>query len=154
MRCPFCHNRDTIVKDSRSTQDGTSVRRRRECEACHKRFNTYEKCESLPLMVIKKDRSRQPYERKKIERGLLQACHKRTVSMSDIQRMMDNIEREIFNSDLKGREISSQEIGEIVLEELKKIDDVAFIRFASIYKEFKDVETFRHELDRLEQKEK
>lgn len=153
MRCPYCHSLDTVVKDTRPVDNGEVIKRRRECESCHMRFNSFEKYESLPLMVLKKDKTRQPYERAKIERGLLQACHKRPVSTADMERMMNNIERKIFNSELKGREIKSREIGEIVLEELRAADDVAFIRFASIYKDFNDVETFRRELDRLSKKE-
>lgn len=141
---------NTIVKDTRTIDDGETIRRRRECEDCGVRFTSYERYAAVPTMVIKKDGSTQPYDRSKIERGLLQACHKRPVSAEQIEQMMGHIERKIFASDAKSREIQSSEIGNIVLEELRAVDSVAFIRFASIYKEFNNLETFRRELDKLE----
>lgn len=147
MNCPYCKSIDTIVKDSRPS--GDTIRRRRLCNKCGRRFSTYEVYETIPLMVVKKDNSRQRYDKSKIERGILQAIHKRPISADSIEKLLQRIEDKIFSIDCKEREIKSSKIGDIVLEELKDIDAVAFIRFASIYNEFNDIETFRRELDRL-----
>lgn len=147
MICPYCNSPDTVVKDSRP--NANSIRRRRECLICNKRFNTYEVYETIPLMVIKKDNTRQTYDKTKIERGILQAIHKRPVSAGQIESLIERVEKKIFSIDNKYHEIKSSKIGDIVLEELKNLDAVAFIRFASIYNEFNDIETFRRELDRL-----
>lgn len=147
MRCPFCNSNDTVVKDSRTYE--ATIKRRRECNSCHNRFNTFEVYESIPIMVIKKDGSRQKYDKSKIERGVLQAPHKRQASGEVVNKLIQNVENRIFNTDRKDCEIASSLIGDIVLEELKKVDDVAFIRFASVYNDFNDIDTFRRELDRL-----
>ena len=146
MKCPFCHSRDTVVKDSRYTEN--SVKRRRECLHCHSRFNTYEIYDSVPMMVIKKSGNREPFEKTKIERGVLQAVHKRPIPAEKIMKLLADVESKIYSYNV-GNEIETSKIGDIVLEELKKLDDVAFIRFASIYNDFNDIETFRRELDRL-----
>ena len=146
MRCPFCNEDDTKVIDSRPAEDN-SIRRRRQCEACGKRFTTYEKLETIPLMVIKKDNTRQPYDRAKIEAGVLRSCHKRPVSPQQIKQMIDEIENEIFNREEK--EIPTSVIGELVMKKLQVLDEVAYVRFASVYREFKDVNTFMEELGKL-----
>ena len=146
MRCPFCNEDDTKVIDSRPAEDN-SIRRRRQCEACGKRFTTYEKLETIPLMVIKKDNTRQPYDRSKIEAGVLRSCHKRPVSPQQIKQMIDEIENEIFNREEK--EIPTSVIGELVMKKLQVLDEVAYVRFASVYREFKDVNTFMEELGKL-----
>ena len=145
----FCMN--TKVIDSRPADDNNSIRRRRECEKCGKRFTTYEKIESIPLVVIKKDNNRETYDRSKIEKGILQSCHKRPVSVDQIERTVDNIENRIFNMELK--EIESSVIGEIVMEELMNLEEVAYVRFASVYREFKDVNTFMNEIKKILSKE-
>ena len=147
MKCPYCANDDTRVIDSRPAEDGNSIRRRRSCDTCGKRFTTYEKVETIPLIIIKKDNSREQYDRSKIEGGVLRACYKRQVSAADIQRTMDAIETDIFSREEK--EIPSSSIGEIVMERLKELDAVAYVRFASVYREFKDVETFMSELKKI-----
>lgn len=147
MKCPYCSNPDTRVIDSRPAEDGTSIRRRRSCDTCGKRFTTYEKVETIPLIIIKKDNNREQYNRKKIESGILHACYKRPVSAEDIQRTVDSIETTIFNREEK--EIPSHIIGEIVMEKLKELDEVAYVRFASVYREFKDVNTFMNELKKI-----
>lgn len=144
MKCPYCGNDDTRVIDSRPAEDGNSIRRRRSCDTCGKRFTTYEKVETIPLIIIKKDNSREQYDRAKIEGGVLRACYKRQVSAADIQRTIDSIETDIFSREEK--EIPSSIIGEIVMERLKELDAVAYVRFASVYREFKDVDTFMAEL--------
>ncbi|MCR4832631.1 MAG: transcriptional regulator NrdR [Butyrivibrio sp.] len=144
MKCPFCNRDDTRVIDSRPADDNTSIRRRRVCDACGKRFTTYEKVETIPLIVIKKDNVREPYDRSKIEAGVLRACHKRPVSASQISAMVDSVEVEIFN--LEQKEIPSRIIGELVMDKIKNLDPVAYVRFASVYREFKDVSTFMDEL--------
>ena len=146
MRCPFCNEDDTKVIDSRPAEDN-SIRRRRQCEACGKRFTTFEKLETIPLMVIKKDNTRQPYDRAKIEAGVLRSCHKRPVSPQQIKQMIDEIENEIFNREAK--EIPTSVIGELVMTKLQILDEVAYVRFASVYREFKDVNTFMEELGKL-----
>ena len=151
MKCPFCAHENTKVIDSRPADDNNSIRRRRECEKCGKRFTTYEKIESIPLVVIKKDNNRETYDRSKIEKGILQSCHKRPVSVDQIERTVDNIENRIFNMELK--EIESSVIGEIVMEELMNLEEVAYVRFASVYREFKDVNTFMNEIKKILSKE-
>ena len=147
MKCPFCNAADTKVIDSRPADDNSSIRRRRQCETCGKRFTTYEKLETMPLMVIKKDDSREPYDRAKIEAGVVPSCHKRPVSTQQINAMIDSIENEIFN--LEEKEVPTSVIGELVMERLKELDEVAYVRFASVYREFKDVNTFMEELGKL-----
>ena len=147
MKCPYCGKEDTRVIDSRPADGDTSIRRRRICDACGKRFTTYEKIETIPLVVIKKDNNREPYDRSKIEGGILRACHKRPVSINQIKRLVDEIETEIYSREEK--EISSREIGELVMSRLKDLDPVAYVRFASVYREFKDVETFMDELKKI-----
>ena len=147
MRCPFCSNDDTRVIDSRPSDDNSTIRRRRQCDKCGKRFTTYEKIETIPLIVIKKDMTRETYDRAKIESGVFRSCHKRPVSAEAINACVDDIENTIFNKGVK--EISSSEIGEIVMEKLMKLDQVAYVRFASVYREFKDVNTFKDELEKL-----
>lgn len=140
MRCPYCGHENTRVIDSRPAEDNNAIRRRRICDDCGKRFTTYEKIEVIPMMVIKKDENREVYDRNKIEGGVLRACHKRPVSADQIGRLVDEVETEIFNSGKK--EVSSKEIGEMVMDKLKNLDAVAYVRFASVYREFKDVNTF------------
>jgi len=147
MKCPYCSNQDTRVIDSRPAEDGSSIRRRRSCDACGKRFTTYEKVESIPLIIIKKDNNREQYNRNKIETGVLRACYKRPVSAEAIQRTVDLIETEIFNREEK--EIPSHVVGEIVMDKLKDLDEVAYVRFASVYREFRDVNTFMDELKKI-----
>lgn len=144
MKCVYCGHLDSKVVDSRPTDEGSSIRRRRECLVCKKRFTTYEKFDSLPLLVVKKDGQRAPYNSDKIKFGLIKACEKRPVSISEIETLVDTIEKSIFNS--LRQEISSKEIGELVMKGLKELDDVAYVRFASVYKDFKDVDTFMKEL--------
>ena len=147
MRCPFCTKDNTKVIDSRPVEDTNSIRRRRMCESCGKRFTTYEKVETIPLSVIKKDQTREQYDRSKIQGGILRACYKRPIPVEKIEAMMDSIEGQIFDS--ADREISSTRIGEIVMENLKNLDAVAYVRFASVYREFKDVSTFMDELKKF-----
>ena len=144
MKCPYCGNPDTRVIDSRPADDNNSIRRRRSCDECGKRFTTYEKVETIPLIVIKKDNNREAFDRSKIEAGVLRACYKRPVSAEDIKRTVDEIELEGVNREEK--EIPSNLIGEIVMDKLKLLDPVAYVRFASVYREFKDVNTFMDEL--------
>lgn len=147
MKCPFCSAADTKVIDSRPAEDKCSIRRRRQCVICGKRFTTYEKLETLPLMVIKKDRSREAYDRSKIEAGVVHSCHKRPVSIQQINQMINEIENEIFS--MENQEVESSVIGEQVMQKLKQLDEVAYVRFASVYREFKDVNTFMEELGKL-----
>ena len=147
MRCPFCNKDNTKVIDSRPVEDTNSIRRRRMCESCGKRFTTYEKVETIPLSVIKKDQTREQYDRSKIEAGVLRACHKRPVSVEQITRLVDEVETEIFNREEK--EIPSTVIGEILMDKIKDLDAVAYVRFASVYREFKDVNTFMNELKKM-----
>lgn len=144
MKCPYCGNQDTRVIDSRPADDNNSIRRRRSCDECGKRFTTYEKVETIPLIVIKKDNNREAFDRSKIEAGILRACYKRPVSAEDIKRTVDEIELEVVNREEK--ELPSSLIGEIVMDKLKSLDPVAYVRFASVYREFKDVNTFMDEL--------
>ena len=147
MKCPYCGLDETHVIDSRPAEDNSAIRRRRVCDECGKRFTTFEKVEMLPLVVIKKDETRQTYDRSKIEAGVLRACYKRQVSIEQIRRMLDEVELDIFNREEK--EIPSFEIGEIVMDHLKQLDAVAYVRFASVYREFKDVNTFMDELKKF-----
>ena len=144
MKCPYCGCDGTRVIDSRPADDANSIRRRRTCDECGKRFTTYEKIETIPLIVIKKDNNREQYDRSKIEGGILRACHKRPVSAEQIAEMVDGIETEIFSRE--GKEILSSEVGEIVMRAIKDVDQVAYVRFASVYREFKDANTFMEEL--------
>ena len=144
MKCPFCSLENTRVIDSRPAEDNNSIRRRRVCDECGKRFTTYEKIETIPLIIIKKDNNREAYDRSKIEAGVLRACHKRPVSAQQITTLVDEVENEIFNRE--EREIPSGTIGELVMNKLKDLDAVAYVRFASVYREFKDVNTFMDEL--------
>lgn len=147
MKCPYCNEEDTKVIDSRPADDNSSIRRRRQCSVCSKRFTTYEKLETMPLMVIKKDRSRETYDRSKIEAGVIHSCHKRPVSTQQIDAMIDEIETQVFN--LEEKEVETSAIGELVMTKLKQLDEVAYVRFASVYREFKDVNTFMEELGKL-----
>ncbi len=147
MKCIYCGHIESKVVDSRPTDEGSSIRRRRECLMCKKRFTTYEKIDSLPLLVVKKNGDRVPFDADKIKFGIIKACEKRPVPMHDIEALVSGIEKAIFNS-LK-QEITTREIGGLVMKGLKELDDVAYVRFASVYKEFKDVDTFMNELQRL-----
>ncbi len=147
MKCPFCGHENTRVIDSRPAEENNSIRRRRVCDECDKRFTTYEKIETIPLIVIKKDFNRETYDRSKIEAGILRACHKRPVSALQITQLVDEIETEIFN--YEDKEIPSDVIGELVMNKLKDMDAVAYVRFASVYREFKDVNTFMDELKKV-----
>lgn len=147
MKCPFCDNEDTKVVDSRPIEDGRAIRRRRECEVCGKRFTTYEKVESSIIMVIKKDGRREAFDRDKILNGIVKACEKRPVAMADIERVVSNIERGLNN--MMEKEVKSSFIGELVMEELKNLDEVAYVRFASVYRQFTDVNTFIKEIESL-----
>lgn len=147
MKCPYCDYADSKVIDSRPTEEGSSIRRRRECINCGKRFTTYEKVESVPIMVIKKDETREPFDRNKVLTGIIRACQKRPVQTERMVEMVDNIESELQN--LMDREVTSEKIGEMVMSELKKTDDVAYVRFASVYRQFKDINTFLAEVNKL-----
>ena len=146
MKCPYCGKENTRVIDSRPTDD-SSIRRRRQCDECGKRFTTYEKVETLPLIVVKKDNNREPYDREKIVAGIVRSCHKRPISMKQINDMVDDIEGQIFNMEQK--EIPTTTIGSIVMDKLKDLDEVAYVRFASVYREFKDVNTFMDEIKKI-----
>ncbi|MCI6552958.1 MAG: transcriptional regulator NrdR [Lachnospiraceae bacterium] len=147
MKCPFCSHESTRVIDSRPAEDNNSIRRRRVCDECGKRFTTYEKIETIPLIIIKKDDNREAYDRAKVEAGVLRACHKRPVSANQISRLVEAVETEIFN--MEEKEIPSQIIGELVMDKLKDLDAVAYVRFASVYREFKDINTFMDELKKV-----
>ncbi len=144
MRCPFCNHENTKVIDSRPAEESNSIRRRRMCEECGKRFTTYEKIETLPVMIIKKDRSREAYNRAKIEKGIMRACHKRPISLEQMAEAINYVENCIFS--LEKSEVESSYVGELIMEKLKTIDAVAYVRFASVYREFKDADTFMEEL--------
>jgi transcriptional repressor NrdR len=147
MKCPYCGDPDTRVVDSRPADDNTAIRRRRVCDKCGKRFTSYERIETIPLVVIKKDKTREIFDRSKIEAGVLRACHKRPVTAQQIHELVNDIETEVYS---KGeREIPSTEIGEMVMNRIKHLDPVAYVRFASVYREFKDVETFMDELKKF-----
>ena len=147
MKCPFCGHENTRVIDSRPADDNNSIRRRRICDECDKRFTTYEKVETIPLIIIKKDNNRETYDRSKIEAGVLRACHKRPVSAAQISALVDSIETDVFS--MEEKEIESGVIGELVMDKLKDLDAVAYVRFASVYREFKDVNTFMDELKKV-----
>lgn len=146
MKCIYCGCEESRVIDSRSTEDGASIRRRRECENCGRRFTTYEKVDTIPLMVVKKDRRREPFDSEKLRQGILRACEKRPISMDAINELTRGVEMKAYALD---QEITSALLGEMVMEELKELDEVAYIRFASVYRQFKDIQTFRDELNTL-----
>lgn len=147
MKCPFCNQDNTRVVDSRPADDNCSIRRRRLCDECGKRFTTYEKVETIPLIVIKKDQTREQYERSKVEAGVLRACYKRPIPVQKINELIDSVETDLFNRE--EREIESKVIGEMVMDRLKDLEAVAYVRFASVYREFKDVNTFMDELKKI-----
>ncbi len=147
MNCPFCSHYETKVVDSRPTDEGQAIRRRRECITCKKRFTTYEKVEEIPIIIVKKDGTREAFNRNKVINGLIKACEKRPVSMQLIEKTVDHIERKLHNS--MEKEIMSDQIGRLVMDDLKNIDDVAYVRFASVYRQFKDINTFMKELNKL-----
>ena len=147
MKCPFCGHENTRVIDRRPAEENNSIRRRRVCDECDKRFTTYEKVETIPLIIIKKDDNRETYDRSKIEAGVLRACHKRPISANQINQLVEEVETEIFN--MEEKEISSQVVGEIVMNKLKNLEAVAYVRFASVYREFKDINTFMDELKKV-----
>ena len=147
MKCPFCGHENTRVIDSRPADENNSIRRRRVCDECEKRFKTYEKVETIPLIIIKKDNNRETYDRSKIEAGVLRACHKRPISAAQITQLVDEVETEIFNREEK--EVPSAVIGELVMDKLKNLEAVAYVRFASVYREFKDINTFMDELKKV-----
>lgn len=147
MRCPYCDYFESKVVDSRPTDEGQAIRRRRECINCAKRFTTYEKIEEIPLIVVKKDGNRQTYDRNKILNGIIKACEKRPVSMNDIEKILEDIEKILYNS--LEKEITSVEIGEMIMNKLKETDEVAYVRFASVYRQFKDVKSFMDELKEI-----
>ncbi len=152
MRCPFCENSDTKVIDSRPTEEGHAIRRRRECENCKKRFTTYEKVEEIPLVVIKKDGSREVFDRTKVLNGIIKACEKRPVSLDDVEKIVSDIERGLSN--MMEKEIRTTVIGEVIMDHLIELDEVAYVRFASVYKQFSDVNTFIYEIEKLVEKKK
>ena len=147
LKCPFCFTDDSKVVDSRPTDEGSVIRRRRECTRCNKRFTTYEKVEDLPMMVIKKDGRREAFDSNKIMSGLIRACEKRPVSAGDLEELVQEIEKQVYNS--LEREVTSKYIGEMVMEKLRELDEVAYVRFASVYRQFKDINTFLDELNKL-----
>ena len=147
VKCPYCSHLESKVVDSRPADEGSSIRRRRECLQCEKRFTTYETVESLPMVVIKKDGSRQTFDRRKLLGRMLKACEKRSVSMSTLEQIADEIEQTLQNE--MEREVPSTEIGELVMDKLKGVDEVAYVRFASVYRQFKDISTFMNELNKL-----
>ena len=147
MKCPYCGYKESKVVDSRPAEEGSSIRRRRECLSCEKRFTTYETVESLPMVVIKKDGSRQSFDRGKVLRGMIRACEKRPVPFDELERISEEIEQNLQNS--LEREVSTEAIGEQVMDKLRSVDEVAYVRFASVYRQFKDIDTFMHELNKL-----
>ena len=147
MKCPYCGFKESKVVDSRPAEEGSSIRRRRECLSCGKRFTTYETVESMPMVVIKRDGSRQTFDRRKLVNGMLRACEKRPVSLAQLEKIGEEIEQELQNS--LEREISTERVGELVMDKLKSVDEVAYVRFASVYRQFKDINTFMHELTKL-----
>ena len=152
MKCQFCNSEDSRVVDSRPTEDGTSIRRRRECISCGRRFTTYEKVETIQLLVIKKDHTRELFDSAKIRSGIIHTCHKRPVAAKDIDKIVSSVEQFAYNS--MQQEITTRQIGEMVMEALRKLDEVAYIRFASVYRQFTDIPTFMHELKRLMNEER
>ena len=147
MKCPFCGYKESKVVDSRPAEEGSSIRRRRECLSCGKRFTTYETVESMPMVVVKRDGSRQTFDRRKLVKGMLRACEKRPVSLAQLEKISEEIEQELQNS--LEREISTEHVGELVMDKLKAVDEVAYVRFASVYRQFKDINTFMRELNKL-----
>ena len=147
MKCPFCGYQDSKVVDSRHSDDGLSIRRRRECISCQKRFTTYETVESLPIVVVKRDNSRQAFDRNKVLNGMLRACEKRPVPLAALEAATDEIEQVIQNT--LDREVSTTQVGELVMERLKPLDEVAYVRFASVYRQFKDINSFMSELNKI-----
>ena len=147
MKCPYCGFKESKVVDSRPAEEGNSIRRRRECLSCSKRFTTYETVESLPMVVVKRDGSRQTFDRRKLVNGMLRACEKRPVSVAQLEKLGEEIEQELQNS--LEREISTEHVGELVMDKLKGVDEVAYVRFASVYRQFKDINTFMRELNKL-----
>lgn len=147
MKCPFCGWNESKVIDSRPADDYAVIRRRRECEKCSKRFTTYEKVEEMPLIIVKRDGRREAFQREKIINGLIRSCQKRLISFNQIEEIADSVEKELYNT--MDKEIESKTIGEMVMEKLKKLDDVAYVRFASVYKQFKDINTFMEELNKI-----
>ena len=147
MKCPYCGYKESKVVDSRPAEEGSSIRRRRECLSCEKRFTTYETVESLPMVVIKQDGSRQSFDKRKVLRGMIRACEKRPVSFDELERISEEIEQNLQNS--LEREVSTEAIGEQVMDKLRSVDEVAYVRFASVYRQFKDIDTFMHELNKL-----
>ncbi len=147
MRCLFCGHLESKVIDSRSTEEGTTIRRRRECLECGKRFTTYEKIETIPMIVVKKDGTRETFDREKVLNGILRACEKRPVTLSDIEKLIDDMESKLYN--MLEREVTSERIGEMVMERLKDLDDIAYVRFASVYRQFKDINSFMDELAKI-----
>jgi len=147
MKCPFCNHNETKVLDSRPTEDNTSIRRRRECLNCNRRFTTYEKVEDIPVYVVKKDGRREPFDKRKILIGVLKSCEKRPISISKIEELANEIEKQVYNT--MRQEVESSLIGELVMKKLKELDDVAYVRFASVYRQFKDINTFLEELQKL-----
>ncbi len=147
MKCVYCNHLESKVVDSRPVEDGSAIRRRRECLECQKRFTTYEKVESLPMFIVKKDGKRESFDIEKIKKGIVKACEKREVSYDEIEKLINEIEREVYGA--PGHEVSSHEVGEIVMRGLKNLDEVAYVRFASVYRQFKDINTFKEELNKL-----
>ena len=147
MRCPYCGRLQSRVVDSRQSEDGSSIRRRRECEGCGRRFTTYERIDMVPLIVVKKDQTRETFDVNKLRAGMMKACEKRPVSLSRIDELARDIERRLTN--LPEAEVTSQKIGEMVMDGLKELDEVAYVRFASVYRQFRDIQTFRDELNKL-----
>ncbi|MBQ7097752.1 MAG: transcriptional repressor NrdR [Clostridia bacterium] len=147
MRCLFCGHMESKVIDSRSTEEGTTIRRRRECLECGKRFTTYEKIETIPMIVVKKDGLRETWDRDKVLNGILRACEKRPVTLADIEKLIDDIESKLYN--MLEREVTSEKIGEMVMERLQVLDDIAYVRFASVYRQFKDINSFMDELAKI-----
>ena len=147
MKCPYCNEDNTKVIDSRPAEENSAIRRRRQCESCGKRFTTYEKLETIPLVIIKKDEAREPYDRSKIERGVFRSCIKRPISVDQINELVDSVESAVFN--LGEKEVPSSRIGEILMDKLKDLDSVAYVRFASVYRDFKDVSTFMDEIKKI-----
>ena len=147
MRCLFCGHMESKVIDSRSTEEGTTIRRRRECLECGKRFTTYEKIETIPMIVVKKDGLRETWDRDKVLNGILSACEKRPVTLADIEKLIDDIESKLYN--MLEREVTSEKIGEMVMERLQVLDDIAYVRFASVYRQFKDINSFMDELAKI-----
>ncbi len=147
MNCPFCSHHESKVVDSRPTDEGQAIRRRRECIVCSKRFTTYEKVDEIPLIVVKKNGNREPYNRNKILNGVIRSCEKRPVSLRDIEQLVDGIEKQIYN--IMEREITTELIGNLVIDKIKYLDEVAYVRFASVYREFKDINTFMDEVKKI-----